>query len=48
MKLEFKKDKNDIIVRIELSENTYIEKKMTKEEALSVSHRLKTLLINFN
>ena len=46
MKLEFKKDKNDVVVRIELSENTYIEKKMSKEEALLAMHKLKTILVN--
>ena len=45
MKVEFKKDKNDVIVKLELSENTSIEKKITKEEALEIASHLKTLLI---
>ena len=47
MKVEFKKDKNDVIIRLELSENTIIEKKLSKEEAISISSHLRTLLMNF-
>ena len=45
MKIEYiKKGNNDIQVRIQITEDTYIEKTITKEETLKIFNNLKTIL----
>ncbi len=47
MKVEFTKDKNAVILKVEITEGVAIEKNLTKEETLAIYSHLKTLMMSF-
>ena len=44
MKIQYIKDNNNYKIKIEISEGTYIEKILTKEELLKIFNNLKSVL----
>jgi len=48
MKVKFKKEDNLVKLEIQITEDTVIQKSLTKEEALHISNDLRVFLANFN